>query len=92
MRSAVGTSAPMEKSPIVRRSPMSQVLPLSASSSTAASADPWGGWRSTVHPPDRPLPRLGVKRARSHAVISAVRHIKHIVVNICVAAHERLAE
>jgi hypothetical protein len=41
-------------------------------------------WRPAVHPPNRPLPRLGVEGSWSHAAISAARNLEHVVVYISV--------
>src|ERR1700733_14573578 len=49
-------------------------------------------WRPAVHPPDRPLPRLGVERSGSYAAVSAARNFEHGVVDISVATHQWLAE
>jgi hypothetical protein len=49
-------------------------------------------WRPAVHPPNRPLPRLGVEGSWSHAAISAARNLEHVVVYISVATHQWLAE
>ena len=48
--------------------------------------------RPAVHPPDRPLPRLGVERSWSHAAVSAAWNLEYVVVDISVPTHQWLAE
>jgi hypothetical protein len=51
-----------------------------------------GVGKSTVHPPDRPLARLCVERSRGYAPVSGAWNLKNGVVDIRIAAHQRLVE